>query len=246
MEDWSDKMFKKILGHVTFEEFVNKNKFKSKMKIEKYRGFPTNQYIQEAIQKKIVILHHTASGEGVDGDINWWKKDPARVGAPYIISREGVVTEVFDPKYWIYSLGIPSSVPRKFGSSVTPKRLEQLNVSIEIDSWGGLTRKGDKFYSYTGKEVPAKNVIDYGKSIRGSQYYEIYTDEQIASLKNLLLHIHKEYGVPLYYHPNMFEQNSEALKGYHGIWSHVSYRSDKQDCHPQPNLINMLKSIKQN
>jgi len=29
-----------------------------------------------------------------------------------------------------------------------------------------------------------------------------------------------------------------------GVWTHVSYRSDKSDCHPDPNLIQMLKTLK--
>jgi len=34
-----------------------------------------------------------------------------------------------------------------------------------------------------------------------------------------------------------------ALDGKAGIWTHVSYRYDKSDCHPQPELINMLKTL---
>ncbi len=44
----------------------------------------------------------------------------------------------------------------------------------------------------------------------------------------------------------MFETNKQALNGYHGVFTHVSYREDKSDCHPQPELIQMLKSIKDN
>ena len=44
----------------------------------------------------------------------------------------------------------------------------------------------------------------------------------------------------------MFETNEKALKGYHGVWTHTSYRTDKSDCHPQPELIEMLKNIADN
>ena len=44
----------------------------------------------------------------------------------------------------------------------------------------------------------------------------------------------------------MFETNSLTLKGYHEVFTHVSYREDKSDCHPQPDLIEMLKSMKDN
>jgi hypothetical protein len=41
----------------------------------------------------------------------------------------------------------------------------------------------------------------------------------------------------------MWEVSKEALKSVPGIWSHTSVRSDKSDCHPQLELIAMLKSL---
>ena len=41
------------------------------MNIIKTKNFPLNQYYQEIFDKKIIVLHHTVSGEGYDGDINW-------------------------------------------------------------------------------------------------------------------------------------------------------------------------------
>ena len=42
---------------------------------------------------------------------------------------------------------------------------------------------------------------------------------------------------------NPFELNQNALDGYPGIWSHSNVRIDKSDVFPQPELINLLKSI---
>jgi hypothetical protein len=41
----------------------------------------------------------------------------------------------------------------------------------------------------------------------------------------------------------MFEFSSDAIDGKPGVWTHVSFRKDKSDCHPQPELIDMLKTI---
>ena len=46
------------------------------------------------------------------------------------------------------------------------------------------------------------------------------------------------------YYENMFEINDQALSGLNGIWSHVSFRSDKSDNHPQPELKEMLKNLR--
>jgi len=43
----------------------------------------------------------------------------------------------------------------------------------------------------------------------------------------------------------MWDVSQRALSGEPGIWTHVSYRQKpgKTDCHPQPELIEMLKTI---
>ena len=41
----------------------------------------------------------------------------------------------------------------------------------------------------------------------------------------------------------MWEVSAEALKGKQGVWSHTSFRFDKSDIHPQPEIIEMLKSL---
>ena len=37
-------------------------------------NFPATQYVRERTEKRQIVLHHTASGPGVDGDIAWWMK----------------------------------------------------------------------------------------------------------------------------------------------------------------------------
>ena len=48
-------------------------------------NFPSSQYVNERTTKRQIVLHHTASGPGVDGDINWWMKTPERVATHFII-----------------------------------------------------------------------------------------------------------------------------------------------------------------
>lgn len=216
------------------------------MNLLKIKNFPLNQYYQEIYNKKIIVLHHTVSGEGYDGDINWWINTPEKVGTPYIIDRKGNIVEVFNPKYWIHHLGIKQETLKKYGSNVTNNKLNQISIGIELDSWGALTFKNGKYYAFSGKEIPLEKVQIYDKPFRGSKYYEKYTNEQLNSLKELLLKLKTEFEIKLYYFENMFETNKQALNGYHGVFTHVSYREDKSDCHPQPELIQMLKSIKDN
>jgi hypothetical protein len=41
----------------------------------------------------------------------------------------------------------------------------------------------------------------------------------------------------------MWDLNDDALNGKNGIFTHVSYRADKSDMHPQPELVEMLKGL---
>lgn len=212
------------------------------MKITKI-AFPENQYFKEQMPKKIIVLHHTVSGLGIDGDVNWWKSTPERVGTPFIIDRLGEVFQLFDEKYWIHHLGIKKRYLNQFNSQVTNNRLNELSIGIELDSWGGLVKKGCDWFSYTGSKIDHKNVQKYPEGYRGYYAFEKYTADQITALKELLEMLTKKYSIKTDYHPEMFSFNEKAIKGYHGIWTHTSYRPDKSDCHPQPELIEMLNQL---
>lgn len=205
--------------------------------------FPETQYYKVANDKKIIVLHHTVSGVGVAGDINWWKQTPEKVGTPFIIARDGVITQIFDEKYWIHHLGIKATQLKQFGSTLSNDRLNQLSIGIEIDSWGGLVKRNGKWYNGVGGEIPACDVQEYPKGYRGYYGFEKYTALQLIALKELLKLLCNKWKIKKDYFPEMFDFNAKAIKGYHGIWSHTSYRPDKSDVHPQNELIQLLKNL---
>jgi N-acetyl-anhydromuramyl-L-alanine amidase AmpD len=210
------------------------------MKLIEY-PLPKNQYIDEVQPKRIVILHHTAGGSA-KSSIDWWKQTPERVATTVVIDRDGTVYRAFPYDRWASALGIKQTVFNNYGIPNINQRLDQISIQIELASWGGLTQKDGKFYNFANKEITA--VTKYDKPFRGYQYYESYTKEQIAAVASLLVSFNADYGIKLDYNPEMWEVSKKALVGTWGIWSHVSYRNDKSDCHPQPELIEMLKSLK--
>lgn len=212
------------------------------MKIVK-QDFPENQYYKQEMPKRLIVLHHTVSGAGVAGDVNWWKQTTERVGTPFVIARDGTITQVFDEKYWIHHLGIRQYMLNQFGSTVSNNRLDQLSIGIELDSWGGLIRKDGKWISAVGSVIPDCDVVQYPQGFRGFTAFERYTPSQIDALKQLLQHLGAKWGISLKYQSEMWEFNRKAIVGTHGVWTHVSYRPDKSDCHPQIELIEMLKSL---
>jgi N-acetyl-anhydromuramyl-L-alanine amidase AmpD len=207
--------------------------------------FPENQYVKEQTDKKQIVLHHTVSGQGVDGDISWWRKTVERIGTAIIIGWDGKIYQCFSSKYWAYHLGAGNS------------NLDKQSIGIEIDSWGGLVRFNRQWYpakwdenlkqnvaNTNIKPIPERNVQIYVNGFCGFYGYEKYSDAQIEAARKLLIYWGERYKIPLKYNENMWDLNNDALSGKAGVWTHVSYRGNKKsDCHPQPELINMLKSL---
>lgn len=207
--------------------------------------FPDNQYIKEQTNKKQIVLHHTVSGQGVNGDIAWWRQSVERIGTALIINWDGKIYQCFSSKYWAYHLGVKTA---------NSKALNSESIGIEIDAWGGLIRTNRLWYPAKWDEnlkqnvantnyAPIKNVQIYENGYKGFYGFEKYTDAQIEAVRELLVFFGEKYKIPLNYNPTMFDVSKEALGGKPGVWSHTSFRKDKSDIHPQKELIEMLKSL---
>jgi N-acetyl-anhydromuramyl-L-alanine amidase AmpD len=194
-----------------------------------------NNYYKEKFPKNQIVLHHTVSGPGIRGDLITWKKYKSNIGTCIIIDRDGTINQLFSSKYWAYHLGAGNSV------------LDRRSIAVELDNWGQLEEKKGKLYTIYGNvvKVPTTN---YPLGFRGEQLFESYPDAQLESLGELLLFWNKRYDITMDYNEDMWDVSQNALDGKPGIWTHVSYRPwpasrNKWDCHPQPELINMLKTL---
>lgn len=195
---------------------------------------PAGQFQDEAAPKSQIVLHHTASGDGAAGDIQYWANTPERVATAFVLERSGILYQAFHSSRWAYHLGI--SHPR------WPQHDRQ-SIGIEIDSWGYLEKKGDRFFSWAGVEVPADRVQKYD-IWKGCRYFEKYTPAQIATLRDLLIYLGEKYRIPLGFGFEIFDLNRRALNIEPGVFAHASYRKDKTDAHPQPELLALGSELK--
>lgn len=202
--------------------------------IIKQELLPDNQYFKEVTKKTMIVLHHTVSpGHDSTGDRNWWLNTPERVATHCIITQDGVIHKTIDSSYWGHHLGL---------HTMNNTALNRASYSIELDSLGPVDKLGN---SIAYKNVKAKaGVQEYPGKYRGFQYFEKYTPEQLQAAKELIIAMCTQFGIPRVFQQNMFDVNKLALQGTPGIWTHTSFRADKSDCHPQPELIDMLKSLK--
>jgi N-acetyl-anhydromuramyl-L-alanine amidase AmpD len=224
----------------------------------KWYPAPHSEYHRVEFKKNQIVIHHTASGGNSKGDIDFLNRQAGKVHVAFWIDRNGQIWQAFSSRFYAAHLGTPTSTFRKFKVNNSVEKLHQQSVGIELDSWGWLEqggftnatgkwvkREAGKFYSYTGSEVKAENVVTYEKGFLGKKYYEKYYEPQISALKDLLEYLCKTYSITPQYKENMWKVSKNALSGESGIWTHISFReSGKWDIHPQKEVINMLKSLK--
>lgn len=209
------------------------------------------KYYKVKHPKKQIVLHHTVSGPGISGDLSTWENFNAHIATCVILGRNGNINRLFSSMYWGFHLGAGN------------RKLDQQSIGIELDSWGPLIKGNGMAYNFpNGRVINTEQgafynvyggrvnvpVTYYPEGFRGYNYYESYTYEQLFSVGKLLLLWHKLYGIPLNYNADMWDISQKALSGEPGVWSHTSYRkpADKQDCHPDPNLISLLKYLEKN
>lgn len=216
--------------------------------------FATSQYMDESSPKTQIFVHHTASSPNPFGVVDWWITTPEKVATSFVIGgkpdksgkwQDGEILQCFSSAKWAWHLGLKASHLKAGGSKAsTNTTLNREAIGIEICNWGGLTKTADGFKTYVGSKVPDDEVIEYPTPYRGYKYYQKYTPAQIQNVKELLQFLCDKWNIPSAYKGDrMFNICAEALQGEPGIWTHTSVRPDKSDCHPQPELIAMLKSL---
>lgn len=221
--------------------------------------FSPKQYYREETDKKQIILHHTVSGPFAQGVVDWWNYDSQRIATSFIIQANGEIFQLFSTKYWAHHIGVKVEFLKKMGfedASIRNTMLNKGSVGIEICNWGPLIVGADKLFHPVKWDTTAKKFIPnlkvsikkkkveyYIKPFRKFKYFEKYTDEQILSTKRLLIYLCDKFNIPKDYNADMWDVSMDALSGKSGIWTHVSYRHDKSDCHCQPELIEMLQNL---
>ena len=202
---------------------------------------PETNYLQDEFKKTQIFIHHTAGSDNAAGVIDDWQLRTDHVATAFVIDRQGNIFQAFSSKCWAYHLGLQASTFRNF--NVPYVSLDRISVAIELCNWGYLTAENNIYKTYVNTLVKPEDVVQLPTPYRNFQYYQKYSDPQLAALKELLVYLCEKYNIPKIYNSNMFTVNEDALKATPGIWTHTSVRYDKTDCFPQQSLIDMLQSL---
>lgn len=221
------------------------------LELSKIKQVPLNesQYFKVEVKKNQIVLHHTAgNSSGVATIQNWNSDSRGRIATCVTISGagknsvDGEICQAYSSRHWAYHLGVKQEVFRAY--KVPYSELDKHSIGIEICNWGQLDKRGDKFYSYVNREVPATAVTELPEPYKGHRYFHRYTDAQIEAVHDLLVYWRSIYNIDLTFdYDQCFTVNTKALRGENGLYTHNSYRRDKIDIYPCPRMITMLKTL---
>lgn len=222
---------------------------------------PEGEYVKKETSKKYIFLHHTAGRNNPYNTIDYWAQDDrGRIGTNYIIGGlpvnynlnekssngarqyDGRVVRSIKDEYRGYHLGPVSS-----------SAIIQDSLSIELCNVGKLEKVNDKYFTWFEQEVDPSQVIELENEFRGSKYYHNYSQNQLESLKALLVYLSKRHDINLRIGIKewleketfgAFEFKNEADNGnIEGLLSHTNVRTDKSDVYPHPQLIKMIENF---
>jgi len=197
---------------------------------------PETEYFQSDEKKTGICIHHTVGGSA-ESSFNWWKNDNAMVGTAYLISRNGTIHEVFDPKNWAWQFGLKWPREKKIA-------FEKRFIGIEIASEGGLTESDGKLYSFDKvlpKTLkPRDEAFDYGKKFHGYRYFDKYEPAQIESLSELINDICEKFNIRKETPDGTYKYYGDLLANFEGIIGHSMIRRDKSDPSPDQSMWDVL------
>ena len=217
--------------------------------IDEYH-LPKGEYLEGNYKNDYIILHHTAGGANPRAVVDGWSKDCiGKVATEFVVGGQncktgnakydGQIVRTFPEGCQGYHIG-------KSGSSY----MNTHSVGIEICNFGYL--KDGK--TYTGALADQSQIITLDSPFRGFLDWHKYSDEQINSVRELLLYISNRDSIDL--HEGLyrwineegvikaFDFHEDAYNGnVKGLLTHTNIRKDKFDCSPQPNLVDMIMSL---
>lgn len=207
---------------------------------------PLNKYFKGNGQAKTqIVLHHTVGGDKAAPVVEYWDKYvTGRVGTHFVIGKAGEVVQCMNLSDWASHVNCDGK--GNVGNSKQILDIERRSIGIELCAWGGLIEYKGEFYTSYG--VKPQNLIEKDRvcrcDFRGFKAYDKYSEPQLFALKQLLGFLANALNLDITKNcASNFELSDKANMQEMVVCSHTNFRKDKADVFPQPELIDLLKSL---
>ena len=210
-----------------------------------------NEYIDGPIKNEYVYLHHTAGWHNPYMIIDQWGKDDrGQIGTEFVLGGRnhktgddeynGVMVQAFPEGCQGWHLGKTQS-----------GWMNKHSVGLEICSFGYLD---SEFKTYVGTKAIDTEVIKLKEPFKGHLYYHKYSEKQIKETEKWIRYVGERDGVDVRLGLKQFIQKHGPTKGFDfqidasmgkvkGLLTHTNVRTDKSDCYPDPDLVDMILSL---
>ncbi len=190
---------------------------------------PAGQFLQNTVKKSLIVLHFTA-GSSVESAYSEWVRTKQRIGAHFIVDRDGAVYQTVPESNWIYALGVPQ------GDSI-----ESRTLHIEMVNVGPLRQVGQSLnwwprgwgQRFCGIEETDR-FVRLDAPWRGERFFERYPVAQIEAAAELCRELTDRHDIPRVL-PAPQWRNVASLprfRSFSGIAAHDNFRQDKTDVSP--------------
>ncbi len=244
-----------IVGSMTWSKMQPKSTDASEKFYETNEGLsiethflPIGEYKVGPTKKEFLFLHHTAGWHNPYNVISAWDRDSSTIATEFVMGGQSIkgnsdeydgrVIQAFPEGAYAWHLG-------KNGSQY----MHEHSVGIEVCNFGYI--KNGK--TYAGTVPHASQLVKLTNPFRKFKTWHRYSDEQIESLRKLILFIADRDNIDVRagliqeikkHGAKGFEFNENAFFGKtKGMWTHTNTRKDKSDMFPQQELLDMLVSL---
>jgi hypothetical protein len=193
------------------------------------------QWTLEVTPKKYVVWHGTGGRTahtpafGRPGrattSIDAWNRNGRRIGAPWLVDRDGTIYKTFEDLCWTHHLGLNG----------TNASYDRQSIAIQFANEGPLTLDGDRLYAF-GMNTPG--TLYTGPFLtydwRGFTHYAQLDEAQIDAGIELTLDICRRHDIePRFYCPSTTYDFPRCFQ-IATILCHSNTRPDQTDlCLPQ-------------
>ena len=217
---------------------------------------PDDFFYQEVCYKHQIVLMETGRMKGTTGDYKDFLLHPELPKPTFVIEKSGLIIQLYPDMCW-------SRCTQLHESKIEENILRRCQITIAIDAWGqlyrpeieltsgafnylGLPHIDDRVHYSIGRGVLSKSLFNNAQNISGQvcYCYDKYTIEQIESLRGLLIYLNKKFDIPIEIGEDIFSYNENAVNCLTGTYTQSSFSIHRYDLHPQGELIEMLKTLK--
>lgn len=156
----------------------------------------------------------------------------------YVVGRDGEVYQFGELLWTGKGVSSPGMRLRDLVGFRGLRKLNQGAVRIDLEAYGAKLPNVNYDKTVWYEYCPSCKY-------RGVQYWEMYTDKQLASLKDLLREVRKAMGIDFVIDPMLGDSRMchGAIAGAKGVYFAGSYRGDAVGCHPQLELLKVIKTF---